>query len=441
MKTTFVSKEKNDVKFTMDFTAEEFDAAVVKAYQASKDQFVIDGFRKGKAPRSIIEKHYGEGIFFEDAINNLFKDGYPGAINELDLEVIDSPAAEFSEIGKGKPMTITITVPVYPVVEVKDYFGVEVEQVEAKVKPEDVEKEIEGLQKRNARMILADRPVKEGDTVLLDYSGFVGEEQFEGGTAERQELKIGSGMFIPGFEEQLVGATPGEKKDVTVTFPEEYHSEDLAGKEAVFHCLIHEVKEEQLPELDDEFAKDVSEYDTLDELKKETEARLQKYADEQSVNAAKDAVIEKVYQINKTDVPRVMVEDEIDRMAQDLDHQLRYQGLSLEQYLQFMQKDAKEFREELREDATKKVSTRLVLMSIVEAEKVDVTEEELETELANMAVQYNMETAQDKEMIGADNMKFFKKDIQLKKVIDMLYDKAKVTKVEKAEEAPETEEK
>ncbi|SCJ95942.1 Trigger factor [uncultured Eubacterium sp.] len=443
MKTTFVSKEKNDVKFTMDFTAEEFDAAVVKAYQASKDQFVIDGFRKGKAPRSIIEKHYGEGIFFEDAINNMFRDGYPVAINELDLEVIDSPAAEFSEIGHSKPMTITITVPVYPVIEVKDYFGVEVEQVEEKVKPEDVEKEIEALQKRNARMILADRPVQEGDTVLLDYSGFVGEEQFEGGTAERQELKIGSGMFIPGFEEQLVGVTPGEKKDVTVTFPEEYHAEDLAGKEAVFHCLIHEVKEEQLPELDDEFAKDVSEYDTLDELKKETEARLQKNADEQSLNAAKDAVIEKVYQVNKTDVPRVMVEDEIDRMAQDLDHQLRYQGLSLEQYLQFMQKDAKEFREELREDATKKVSTRMVLMSIVEAEKVDVTEEELEEELTNMAAAYKMDTAQVKEMIGADNMKFFKKDIQLKKVIDMLYDQAKVTKVEKAEEAPaeEAEEK
>lgn len=443
MKTTFVSKEKNDVKFTMDFTAEEFDAAVVKAYQASKDQFVIDGFRKGKAPRSIIEKHYGEGIFFEDAINNMFRDGYPVAINELDLEVIDSPAAEFSEIGHSKPMTITITVPVYPVIEVKDYFGVEVEQVEEKVKPEDVEKEIEALQKRNARMILADRPVQEGDTVLLDYSGFVGEEQFEGGTAERQELKIGSGMFIPGFEEQLVGVTPGEKKDVTVTFPEEYHAEDLAGKEAVFHCLIHEVKEEQLPKLDDEFAKDVSEYDTLDELKKETEARLQKNADEQSLNAAKDAVIEKVYQVNKTDVPRVMVEDEIDRMAQDLDHQLRYQGLSLEQYLQFMQKDAKEFREELREDATKKVSTRMVLMSIVEAEKVDVTEEELEEELTNMAAAYKMDTAQVKEMIGADNMKFFKKDIQLKKVIDMLYDQAKVTKVEKAEEAPaeEAEEK
>lgn len=437
MKTTFVSKENNDVKFTMDFTAEEFESAVVKAYQASKDQFTIDGFRKGKAPRSIIERHYGEGVFYEDAINNMFRDGYPVAINELELEVIDSPAAEFSEIGKGKPMTITITVPVYPVIEVKDYLGVEVEQVEVKVKPEDVEKDIEALQKRNARMILADRPVKEGDTVLFDYAGFVGEEQFEGGTAERQELKIGSGMFIPGFEEQLVGATPGEKLDVTVTFPEEYHSEELAGKEAVFHCLVHEVKEEQLPELDDEFAKDVSEFDTLDELKKSTEEKLQKYADAQAENAAKDAVIDKVYEANKTDVPRVMVEDEIDRMAQDLDHQLRYQGLSLEQYLQFMQKDAKEFREELREDATKKVATRLVLMSIVEAEKVEVTEEELEEELKNMAVQYNMDAAQVKDMIGTENMNFFKKDIQLKKVIDLLYDKAKVTKVEKAEEASE----
>lgn len=197
MKTTFLSKENNDVKFTMDFTAEEFEAAVVKAYQASKDQFMIDGFRKGKAPRSIIEKHYGEGIFFEDAINNLFQESYPGAVRELELEVIDSPAAEFSEIGKGKPLTITITVPVYPIIEVKDYLGVEVEQEEVKVKAEDVDKEIEALQKRNARMVLAERPVREGDTVILDYAGFVGEEQFEGGTAERQELKIGSGMFIP----------------------------------------------------------------------------------------------------------------------------------------------------------------------------------------------------------------------------------------------------
>ncbi len=439
MKTTFISKENNEVKFTMEFTAEEFEAAVVKAYQASKNQFSIDGFRKGKAPRSIIEKHYGEGVFYEDAINNMFREGYPVAIKELELEVIDSPAAEFSEIGKGKPLTITITVAVYPVIEVKDYTGVEVEQVEEKVKEEDVDRDIEALQKRNARMILADRPVKEGDTVLLDYSGFVGEEQFEGGTAERQELKIGSGMFIPGFEEQLIGATPGEKRDVCVTFPEEYHAEELAGKKAVFHCLIHEVKEEQLPELDDEFAKDVSEYDTLDELKNATRERLQKYADAQSVSSAKDAVIEKVYEANKTDVPRVMVEDEIDRMAQELDHQLRYQGLSLEQYLQFMQKDANAFREELREDATKKVVTRVILMSIVEAEGIEVSDEELEEELKNMAVQYNTDSEQMRKMIGEDSLPYFVKDIQLKKVIDMLYDKAKVTKVEKKEEEKEAE--
>ncbi len=434
MKTTFVSKENNTVKFTMDFTAEEFEAAVVKAYQASKDQFQIDGFRKGKAPRSIIEKHYGEGVFFEDAINNLFSENYPAAIQELELEVIDAPAADFSEIGKGKPLTITITVPVYPVVEVKDYFGVEVEQVEEKVSEEDVNKEIEALQKRNSRMVVAERAVEEGDTVVLDYAGFVGEDQFEGGTAERQELKIGSGMFIPGFEEQLVGVNAGEEKDVVVTFPEEYHAPDLAGKEAVFKCKVHEVKVEELPELDDEFAKDVSEHDTLEELKAATAERLQKYADAQSISMAKDAVIEKVFEANPVEAPKVMVEDEIDRMAQELDQQLRYQGLSLDQYMQFLQKDAMGFREELRPEAEKKVATRLVLMSIVEAEGVEVTEADLEEELKNMAASYNMSVEEVKNAIGAEGMTFFKKDIQLKKVIDMLYDKAKVTMVEKKDE-------
>ena len=290
-------------------------------------------------------------------------------------------------------------------------------------------------------MVVADRPVENGDTVILDYSGFVGEEQFEGGTAENQELKIGSGMFIPGFEEQLVGVKAGEDKDVTVTFPEEYHAPELAGKEAVFHCHVHEVKFEELPELDDEFAKDISEYDTLDELKKATEERLFRNAENAAVSAAKDEIIEKVYEANKPEVPAVMVEDEIDRMAQELDHQLRYQGLSLEQYLQFMQKEAKDFREELREDALKKVGTRLVLMSVVEAENIGVSEEELEEELKNMALAYNVDTEQVKTMIGEDSMPFFKKDIQLKKVIDLLYDNAEVTVVEKkAEEAEENEE-
>ena len=424
MKATFISREKNDVKFTMEFTAEEFENAQIKVYQQAKDQFQIDGFRKGKAPRSIIEKHYGEGVFFEDAIDNLFREHYGKALTELELEVIDSPAAEFSKIAKGEGFTATITVACFPVVEVKDYKGVEIDKIEQEVKDEDVENEIKALQKRNARVILVERPAQEGDTVLLDYSGFVGEEQFEGGTAERQELKLGSGMFIPGFEEQLVGATPGEKRDVVVTFPEEYHAEDLAGKEAVFHCLVHEIKEEQLPELDDEFAKDVSEYDTLEELKKANRERLEAYAKAGSQSQMKDAALGKVVEANEVEIPRTMVEDEMDRMCQELDQQLRYQGMSLQQYLQFTGKDMAAFRDELRPDAERQVKTRIVLMGIVDAEKIEVSEDEMEEELKLMAAQYNMTADKIKEMIGAENLTFLKKDIQVKKAIDFIFDNA-----------------
>ena len=424
MKATFISREKNDVKFTMEFTAEEFENAQIKVYQQAKDQFQIDGFRKGKAPRSIIEKHYGEGVFFEDAIDELFREHYGKALGELELEVIDSPAAEFSKIAKGEGFTATITVACFPVVEVKDYKGVEIDKIEQEVKDEDVENEIKALQKRNARVILVERPAQEGDTVLLDYSGFVGDEQFEGGTAERQELKLGSGMFIPGFEEQLVGATPGEKRDVVVTFPEEYHAEDLAGKEAVFHCLVHEIKEEQLPELDDEFAKDVSEYDTLEELKKANRERLEAYAKAGSQSHMKDAALGKVVEANEVEVPRTMVEDEMDRMCQELDQQLRYQGMSLQQYLQFTGKDMAAFRDELRPDAERQVKTRIVLMGIVDAEKIEVSEDEMEEELKLMAAQYNMTADKIKEMIGVENLTFLKKDIQVKKAIDFIFDNA-----------------
>ncbi len=426
MKATFISREKNDVKFTMEFTAEEFENAQIKAYQKAKDQFQIDGFRKGKAPRSIIEKHYGEGVFFEDAIDELFREHYGKTLSELNLEVIDSPAAEFSKIAKGEGFTITITVPCFPIVEVKDYKGVEIEKVEQEVKDEDVDNEIKALQKRNARMILVERPAKEGDTVLFDYSGFVGEEQFEGGTAERQELRLGSGMFIPGFEEQLVGTTPGEKKDVVVTFPEEYHAENLAGKEAVFHCLIHEIKEEQLPELDDEFAKDVSEYDTLEELKQANRERLESYAKAGSANQMKDAALAKVVEANEVEVPRQMVEDEMDRMASELDQQLRYQGMSLSQYLEFTGKEMAAFRDELRPDAERQVKTRILLTGIADAEKLQVSEEELEEELKVMAVQYQMTSEKVRELIGEENMNFLKKDLQVRKAIDFIFDNAVV---------------
>ena len=386
MKATFISRENNDVKFTIEFSAEEFENAQIKAYQQNKDRFQIDGFRKGKAPRSIIEKRYGEGVFFEDAIDELFRENYGKALAELELEVIDSPRAEFGKIAKGEGFTTTITVACYPIVDVKDYKGVEIDKVVQEVKDEDIDKEIEALQKRNARMVLVERPAKEGDTVLLDYSGFVGDDQFEGGTAERQELKLGSGMFIPGFEEQLVGATPGEKKDVTVTFPEDYHAEDLAGKEAVFHCLVHEIKEEQLPELDDEFAKDVSEFDTLEELKNSTRERLEKYAKASEERQMQDAALAKVVEANEVEIPSVMIEDEIDRMIQELDQQLRYQGLSVDQYVEFVGKDAKAFRDELRPDAERQVKTRMLLNGIAEAEKIEVSQEELEKELEDMAV-------------------------------------------------------
>ena len=388
MKATFISRENNDVKFTIEFSAEEFENAQIKAYQQNKDRFQIDGFRKGKAPRSIIEKRYGEGVFFEDAIDELFRENYGKALAELELEVIDSHRAEFGKIAKGEGFTTTITVACYPIVDVKDYKGVEIDKVVQEVKDEDIDKEIEALQKRNARMVLVERPAKEGDTVLLDYSGFVGDDQFEGGTAERQELKLGSGMFIPGFEEQLVGATPGEKKDVTVTFPEDYHAEDLAGKEAVFHCLVHEIKEEQLPELDDEFAKDVSEFDTLEELKNSTRERLEKYAKASEERQMQDAALAKVVEANEVEIPSVMIEDEIDRMIQELDQQLRYQGLSVDQYVEFVGKDAKAFRDELRPDAERQVKTRMLLNGIAEAEKIEVSQEELEKELEDMAVQY-----------------------------------------------------
>ena len=442
MKATLISKENNRAKFTMDFTAEEFEAAVVKAYQDSKDKFNIDGFRKGKAPRSIIEKHFGEGVFFEDAINNLFQTAYPEALNELDLEVIDSPQADFSEIGKGKPLTVTIDVAVYPVVEVKDYKGIEVEQVDPEVTEEDVDRDIEAMRKRNSRMVVADRPVENGDTVILDYAGFVGDEQFQGGTAENQELKIGSGMFIPGFEEQLIGVKAGESKDVVVTFPEEYQAKELAGKEAVFKCKVHEVKFEELPELDDEFAKDVSEFDTLAELRDDARARILESVKLQCENEAKDKVIAQVYENNKIEAPATMVADEMDRMIQELEQQMRYQGLNIQQYLQFTGSTLDDFRNEIKPEAEKRVATRIVLRSIGEVENVEVTDEDLDKELQRMSEAYNTDPENIKKMLGEENLAFFRKDIALTKVMDMLYNEAKITLVKAKDlEAKNAEEK
>lgn len=424
MKATFISKEQNDVKFTMEFTSEEFEQAQIKAYKASKNKFMIDGFRKGKAPRGLIEKHYGEGIFFEDAVNDLFADAYPKALDELELDVIDRPRAEFGELKKGEGFTVTLTVAVYPDVEVKDYKGVEIERVSAEVTPEDLDQEMEKLQKRNSRMVLVERPAQNGDTVLLDYEGWADGVQFEGGTAERQPLKLGSETFIPGFEEQLIGVEPGGEKDVKVTFPEEYHSKDLAGKEAVFKCKVHEIKEEELPELNDDFAKDVSEYDTLEELKKSTEEDLKKAAAAKAENEMKNAVLEKVYEANDIDVPDVMVNDEVSNMMNEFDQQLRGQGLNLEQYFQYLDRKPGEFRAELRDDAYKKVKTRMLVSAVADKEEIKASKEDLDKEFELMAIQYKMDADKIREMLGTANLGFIENDIRARKAVDFMFEQA-----------------
>ena len=424
MKATLLAKENGDAKFTIEFAAEELEAAKVKVYQANKDHFEIDGFRKGKAPRSIIEKKYGADVFVEEAINHLLGTGYPEAIDQLDLEVIDQPRMEFGKIEKDAPFVVTATVAIYPEVEVKDYKGIEIEKIDGEITEEDVEKELANMQKRNARMISVDREVKDGDHIILDYKGFVGEEQFEGGTAEGYPLVIGSGSFIPGFEEQLVGAKKEEDVEVKVTFPEEYHAEDLAGKEAVFKCVVHEIKEEELPELDDEFAKDVSEHDTLEELKKETEENIAKAKKAWAENQMKDKALEIVCDNNDIEVPETMINDEIDQMIRELDMQLQQQGIAFQQYLQFIGKEIADFREEVKEDAAKRVKMRMVIRAVVDAEGIEATDEEIEKEIELLAIQYGIEADQVKEMIGTANISLIGKDVQMKKAVDFIFENA-----------------
>ena len=433
MKATLLSKENNEAKFKMEFTAEEFEDAIVAVYKKEKDKFMIDGFRKGKAPRSIIEKHYGEGVFFEDAINNLFSVQYPLAIDQLELDIIDYPRTEFGQIKKGEGFDVTVTVAVYPELEITGYTGVEIEEVSAEVTDADVDEEIENMAKRNSRMIEVDRPAQDGDTVLIDYEGWVGDEQFDGGTAERQPLKLGSGTFIPGFEEQLIGAVKDEARDVKVTFPEDYHAEELAGKEAVFKCKVHEIKELELPEIDDDFVKDVSEFDTLDELKADTREKLVKSKQERAENSMKNSVIEAVFNANDIDVPDPLVEQELDNMMNEFDQQLRAQGMDLATYMKYLDKTPADFRTEMREEAFKKTKTRMIVSAIAEQENFEVTDDEVSEELEKMAAQYGLEKDKLAEMLGVENFNMLRGDLKVRKAVDFMYEKA----VKKPAEAKE----
>ena len=434
MKSNFISKENNDAKFTMEFTAEEFEQAKVKVYQESKGKFQIDGFRKGKAPRSIIEKKYGEGIFAEDAINDLIGANYGAALDEMELEVIDRPRLELTPVKEGEGFTATITVQCYPDIEVKDYKGVEIEESKMEITDEMVDEELENLRKRNARMVDVDRAVQDGDVVVLDFKGFVGDEQFEGGTADGHTLKIGSGSFIPGFEDQLIGAEKEKEVDVNVTFPEQYQAAELAGKDATFKCVVHDIKEEQLPDLDDEFVKDISELDTLEDFKADTRAKMQERAEEASNSVMRSYVVEAVADKNDFDVPDVMVDDEIDAMMQEFGQQLAQQGMDINQYMQMMGQDMAKFLEEAKPSAFKRVKNRMVMKAVAKQENIQVTDEDLQEQYEKMAKQFGLETEQVKNMLGGENETYLKADLKNQKALDIMFDAAvKVPKKEKEE--------
>lgn len=426
MNATMISKEKNEVKFSMEFSGEDFEQAIIKAYQENKEKFAVDGFRKGKAPRKVIENKYGADVFFDDAVDKIFQAEYPNALEALKLEVIDHPRVEIGKLEVGKGFEATVTVEVYPEFTVKDYLGVEIDRIEEKVDDKKVDEEMKKLQQRNSRMVSVERPVKDGDMVILDYKGSVGEVEFEGGSAERYPLKIGSNSFIPGFEEQLIGVEAAGDIDVKVTFPEEYQAEELAGKEALFKCHIHEIKEEEIPDLDDEFAKDVSEWDTLEELRNETRENLEKSTAARNEDFMKNAVLEKVFNSNDIDVPKAMVEDEIDNMMREFDDQLKQQGMDLQKYFEYLNKDPKEFRGEIREEAEKRIKTRMIVGKIAEVEKIEATEEELDAQLEMIGMQYQMDKEKVKELLGEGAAQLFAKDIQMKKAIDFIYEKAKI---------------
>ena len=425
MSSVVVKKENNEVTLKIEASAVEFDKAVEKSYHKMKGKFNIPGFRKGKAPRKLIEMQYGEGVFYEEAINELFPVAYEQAIQEHNIDPVDRPAIDIEQIGKGQEFIFTATVTVKPEIKLGEYKGIEVEQIEYNVKEEDVDAEIERLRERNSRLVAVERPVKDGDTLIVDYAGFVGEHQFAGGTAEKQTLVIGSGQFIPGFEEQLVGVEIGQEVEVKVTFPEEYHAEDLAGQEAIFKVTVHEIKEKEMPALDDEFAKDVSEHDTLAELKKDLREKQEEAAKNKVERERRDAIVDKAVANAEGDIPEIMVTDEIESMLKDFDRQLQYQGLNLETYLQYANKKVEEIKEQMKEDAYNRVKTQLTLEAIAKEENIEVSEEEVDQEIEKYAKQYNTEVEKFKSSMRPQDYGYMKEGIKIKKAVDFIVQQAK----------------
>lgn len=420
-------KENNIVTLKIEISKEEFGQALNDAYKKNRGRFNIPGFRKGKAPRNIIELNYGKGIFIEEAVNEIFPDKYSEAIREHDIEPIDRPTLIEEEIEEGKDAIFVVEVAVRPEVELGEYKGIEVEKVEYEIEDEAVDLELKNIQNANSRLIFVeDRSIQNGDIITLDYKGMVDGEQFEGGTAENQTLEIGSGSFIPGFEEQLIGKDTDEEVEVKVTFPEEYHAEHLAGKDAVFNVKVLEIKVKESPELDDELAKDVSEFDTLEELKSDIKEKLVEQKEEEAKIETEDNIVEKACDNAKVEIPEVMIESQIDMSVNDFGYRLSYQGLDMQKYLELTKTTMEDFRAQFREGAEKFVKADLVLEAIGKAENIEVTEDDIEEELLTLSKQYNQEVDKLRQNLSEDDMDYLKKTKIKKKTIDFLVENAKI---------------
>ncbi len=425
------TKNANEVKLEITIEAEKFDNAIKKVYFKNAKYFNIPGFRKGKAPQKIVEKYYGTEIFYEDAFNDIAGEVYDNAIKENKIEAVSRPQIDIVKMEKGQDLVFTAVVQTKPEVELGKYKGVEIEKIEYKVSNEDVEKELKQMQEKNARIINVETPAEKGNTTVIDFEGFVDGVPFEGGKAEGHSLELGSNTFIPGFEDQIVGMKIDEEKDINVKFPEEYFSKELAGKDAVFKVKVHEIKKKELPELDDEFAKDVSEFDTLKELKDSIKERLEKQNSDRAKYEKEDAAVKAVVADIKVDIPSGMIDLEIDNMIKDMEQRMSYQGLKLEQYLKMLGKTESEFRKEYEPQAIESIKSRLALEAVIKKEKIEATDEEVKNKIKEMAENYGRKV---EDLEKNENIKdYIKQGIENEKAMDFLVANAKEKKAEKKE--------
>ena len=417
--------EKNMAKLTIEVSPEELEGALQHAYLKNRKQITIPGFRKGKVPRQIIEKMYGPSFFYEDAVNELIPSAYEKAVDECELELVSRPEVSIIQIEKGKPFIFTAEVAVKPEVELGQYKGIEVEKQDTAATDEEVDKEIDKERESNSRSItVEDRPVQDGDMTVIDFEGFVDGTPFEGGKGTDYPLTIGSGAFIPGFEEQLIGAEIGKETEVNVSFPEDYHAKDLAGKPAVFKCTVKEIKVKELPELDDDFAQDVSDFDTLEEYKADVRKKIEERKAASAKAKKEDAVIEKIIEGAKMEIPDAMVKTQAEQGVDEFAQRLQMQGMSIEQYLQYMGGSIDAMVEQYKPQALKRIQSRLVLEAVAAAENLEVSDEELEAEYSRMAEQYKMEVEKLKELFSDADKKNIREDLAIQKAVDLVTEAA-----------------